>query len=162
MHASDSRKLMSGRVAHQVANCCDDVIDESTDADDGAGVFSSSGDRSLSSSRSSSRTSSFCEGGGGQTSRPGDGAAAQGREGECERKVKYRGKWYTESEIAALELKAQQVKLDMDCVANGISSPRLAAGPTLENRGPSVERRDQRLVVGPSLVDLGKGPKQKK
>ena len=93
----------------------------------------------------------------------GDGASTEPR-GKKERSVMYKGKWYTESEIEALEAKARQVKEDVEKVESAARSPRghrpLATDDDVCSPAKTrKEAKDSRLVMGPSLVDLGKGPK---
>ena len=94
----------------------------------------------------------------------GDGVSPEPR-GMKERSVMYKGKWYTESEIEALEAKARQVKEDVEKVESAVRSPRghrpLATDDddVCSPAKTKKEAKDSRLVMGPSLVDLGKGPK---
>jgi len=144
-------------------------VDKDEEEDAGAGVFGSSSSSRLSSAYSCSRPSSAIEESSGGRAASGasmhlldmDESSLEGREGRAERKVKYKGKWYTETEIAVLEEKARQVRSEVDRVVGGGVSPRsAAAAPGGAAACPGGARRDNRLVVGPSLVDLGKGPKQ--
>jgi hypothetical protein len=103
------------RAAHGYSFSADEMLCAGAGDGEDAGAAGVFGDdfSGISSSSSSSRPASLVPGDRGAHARgvrEGDAREVEARRGETERKVKYKGHWYTESQITAMEEQARVLK----------------------------------------------------